>query len=303
MRFIVLGSAAGGGLPQWNCGCLNCRLARAGDPRIPCRTQASLAVSGDGECWTVIAASPDLRQQMQATPELHPQTGVRHSPIANVVVPGAEIDQITGLLTLRESHRFTLWATAPTLAILSAPLFNVLRPSVVSRETIALGQPFGTGDGFAITAFAVPGKAPLYLESEGNEGSGLGLGQETEETIGLEILEAGRRHYFIQSCAYITEALRTRIDGAATLIFDGTTHDDDEMIRLGLSAKTAWRMGHIPMGGAGGSVARLADLRIGRRIFIHINNSNPVLRSDSAERAAVERAGWEISYDGMRFEA
>ena len=303
MHFIVLGSAAGGGFPQWNCGCLNCRLARAGDPRTQSRTQASLAVSGDGERWTVIAASPDISQQMQATPELHPQSGLRHSPIVAVIAPGAEIDQIAGLLTLREGHRFTLWATAPTLAILRAPLFDVLQPSLVRRETIALGQLFGTAAGLAITAFVVPGKSPLYLESEGNEEPGLDLGQENEETIGLEIIEAGRRHYFIPSCAHITEALRARIEGAATLIFDGTTHDDDEMIRLGLSAKTAWRMGHVPMCGEGGSIARLADLRIGRKIYIHINNSNPVLRSDARERTAVEKAGWEISHDGMRFEA
>ncbi len=153
--------------------------------------------------------------------------------------------------------------------------------------------------GFSITPFAVPGKAPLYREGAGIEAE---IGAETEATVGLDIAWPGGRLFYIPACAVVTPALVARLHGAAGLFFDGTTYTDDEMIRLGLSRKSAWRMGHVAMSGARGSIAMLAPARVGRRIFIHINNTNPVLRDDAPERAEAARAGWEIGYDGMELD-
>jgi pyrroloquinoline quinone biosynthesis protein B len=301
MRFIVLGSAAGGGLPQWNCLCPNCRLAWEHDARVPWRSQASVAASADGENWVLLGASPDLRQQILAAPALHPKRAPRHSPIRGVFAPNGDVDNIAGLLTMREMQPFTLWATAATLSHLSGGVFGVLDPRVVQRQAVALEEVVDTGAGFTLTAFVVPGKIPLYMEA-GGDGE-IELGVEGETTVGLEIVAAGRRFYYLPSCARITDRLRRRLAGAEIVFFDGTTFEDDEMIRLGLSEKTAWRMGHMAMNGPQGSMAALADVRVGRRVYIHINNSNPVLRSDSAERRAVEAAGWEVAFDGMEIEA
>lgn len=300
MHFIVLGSAAGGGLPQWNCGCENCRLAWASDPRISRRTQASLAVSADGENWVLLGASPDLRQQILDTPALHPKRAPRHSPIRGVFAPNGDVDNIAGLLVMREMQPFTLWATAATLSHLSGGVFGVLNPSVVQRQAVALEECVDAGAGFTLTPFAAPGKVPLYLEQD--QAGVLELGAEGETTVGLEIVEAGRRFYYLSSCARVTDRLRRRLDGADIVFFDGTTFEDDEMIRQGLSQKTAWRIGHMAMNGPQGSMAALAQVEIGRRIYVHINNSNPALRCDSAERSAVEAAGWEIAFDGMEIE-
>jgi pyrroloquinoline quinone biosynthesis protein B len=165
---------------------------------------------------------------------------------------------------------------------------------------VGLGEMLDTGAGFTITPFSVPGKIPLYLEPP--DESQLALGIEGETTVGLEVRGGGRRAYFVPSCARVTPDFKARLEGADVLFFDGTTYEDDEMIRLGLSPKTAWRMGHIAMNGAKGSVAALADVRVGRRFFIHINNSNPILCRGSAERQHVEAAGWEVTHDGMSLE-
>ncbi len=300
MRFIVLGSAAGGGLPQWNCLCPNCRLAWARDARVPWRSQASLAVSADGENWVLLGASPDLRQQILATPALHPKQAPRHSPIWGVFAPNGDVDNIAGLLTMREMQPFTLWATSATLSHLAGGVFGVLDPRVVQRKAVALEEVVDTSVGFTLTPFVAPGKVPLYMES-GEHGE-LELGVEGETTVGLEIVEAGRRFYYLPSCARMTDRLRRRLVGADIVFFDGTTFEDDEMIRLGLSEKTAWRMGHMAMNGPQGSMAAFADVDVGRRLYIHINNSNPVLRCDSAERRAAEAAGWEVAFDGMEID-
>ena len=297
MRFLVLGSAAGGGFPQWNCLCPNCRLAWERDPRAARRSQASLAVSGDGEGWVILGATPDLRQQILDAPPLQPRRALRDTPIRGVFLPNGDVDNIAGLLVMREMQPFAIWGAETTLAQVRNGAFAVVDEKLAPRVAVALDEPFDTGCGFSLTPFAVPGKIPLYLEPP--DDSELALGVEGETTLGVEIAAEGRRAYYIPSCARVTERLRARLEDADLLFFDGTTYEDDEMIRLGLSPKTAWRMGHLAMNGARGSIAALADVRIGERVFIHINNSNPALRCDSAERARVEAAGWRVAHDGL----
>jgi pyrroloquinoline quinone biosynthesis protein B len=303
LHAVVLGAAAGGGFPQWNSNAPGCRRARAGDPKAPARTQASLAVSANERDWFLFNASPDLRSQIEARWVLHPQQGLRSSPIAGVVLCNADVDAIAGLLHLREQHRFTVYAPRRVLDVIAAnSIFGVLAPDCVSRielpldETVALAGAAGSS-GLAVCAFAVPGKVPLYLETAGQDPGT----SEAGDTVGLEIIDetAGGRLFFIPGCATMTDALRRRIEGAAVVFFDGTLWRDDEMIRAGIGEKTGRRMGHISMSGEGGAIAAFGNLGVRRRIFIHINNSNPVLLEDSAERREAEAAGWEIAYDGM----
>jgi pyrroloquinoline quinone biosynthesis protein B len=295
MRILVLGSAAGGGFPQWNCSCPVCRLAWSGDKRVRPRSQSSLAVTADGVRWLLLNASPDLRQQIIASPDLHPRGPSRHSPISAVFVTNADVDHLAGLLTLREQQGFVLFGSRATLdQVAATSLFGVLNKDLVRNRPVELEQPVDTGLGLKVRPFAVPGKVPLYLED-----ADLVVGAETESTIGLEISDGARRFFYVPGCAEINERVERRLRGAEVLFFDGTTFTDDEMVALGLSSKTAWRMGHVSMSGAKGSVARLADSGIARKIYIHINNTNPVLVEDSTERGEVERAGWEVAFDGM----
>jgi pyrroloquinoline quinone biosynthesis protein B len=291
---IVLGAAAGGGFPQWNCRCPVCRLAWAGDPRVKPRTQASLAVSADGEHWILLNASPDLRAQIQANASLHPRDGARGSPIGAVVLTGAEIDQTAGLLSLRERSPFTLHATVASLAaVADNPMFGVLAPSVVSRRAIAPGERFALAGGIEAELFIVPGKVPLYLEGDDPDAA-----SESAANVGVEISFGAVRLTYVPGAAAITPAVKQRLERADVLLFDGTLFTDDEMIRTGTGAKTGQRMGHMPLDGPGGSLAALADLRA-RRIFVHINNTNPILIDGSSERGRVEAAGWEIAEDGL----
>lgn len=294
MRIIVLGSAAGGGFPQWNSACAVGARAWRHDPAARWRTQCSLAISADDERFVLLNASPDLRQQILATPALHPKAAPRHSPIAAVVLTNGDIDHVAGLLTLRESHRFDLYATAAILDVLAAnPIFDALNPDYVARHRIALDEAIEVA-GLTITAFAVPGKVALYLE----RGEPV-IGGESEDTVGLEIRAGDRRFHFVPGCARVTDALASRLEGASLLFFDGTLWTDDEMVRSGTGAKTGTRMGHISVFGPEGSLAALASLRVGRKVYIHINNTNPMLLDDSPERAAAVRAGWEVAHDGM----
>ncbi len=291
---IVLGAAAGGGFPQWNCRCSVCRLAWAGDARVKPRTQASLAVSADGERWILLNASPDLRAQVQATPTLQPRAGLRDSPITAVVLTGAEVDQIAGLLTLRERQGFTVFATAETLAALDAnPMFRVLAVGVVIRKLVTRGAPFPLPGGLAAELFAVPGKVALYLE-----GDDPALAAETGANVGVELVCGSRRLVYVPGAAGVTAALRERLARADVVLFDGTLFVDDEMIATGTGSKTGRRMGHTPLDGEGGTLATLAGLR-GRRILTHINNTNPILIEGSIERRKVEEAGFEVAEDGM----
>lgn len=291
---IVLGSAGGGGYPQWNCLCPACRLAWAGDKRVKPRTQASLAVSADGEIWTLINASPDLRAQFMATAQLRPRGGARGSPIAAVVLTGAEVDQVAGLLTLRERAPFALFATTQTLATLkSNPIFGVLAADVVTRTEVAPERSFSLPGGLSAELFAVPGKVPLYLES-GDAPPAM----DDDSSAGVEIVFGSRRLAYVPGAAAMTPALRERLGKADVVLFDATVFADDEMIAAGVGEKTGRRMGHMPLTGDGGSLAELAKLR-GRRILTHINNTNPILIEGSPERSKVEAMGFEVAEDGM----
>jgi len=295
MHAIVLGSAAGGGVPQWNCRCPVCRLAWAGDPRVRPRTQSSLAVSRDCEAWLLVNASPDVRQQIAATPLLHPRTGLRHSPIKAVLLTNGDADHVAGLLTLRESQPFDLFATAEILgAIATNRIFDVVNPACVARREVRLGVTFEPIPGLLATLFPVPGKTPLWLE-----GAAPVIGEMNESTVGIMLEANGRRIAYVPGCAQISDDLRRRVNGVDALLFDGTVLDDDELIRAGVGAKTGWRMGHVPINGAKGAIASLADCAIGQRVFVHINNTNPILIEDSIERHHVEAAGWTVAYDGL----
>jgi len=295
MRVTVLGSAAGGGFPQWNCTCPVCQLAWAGDERVKARTQSSLAVSANGEDWLLLNASPDLRQQIINTKDLHPRGKSRHSPIKSVFVTNGDVDHLAGLLTLREQQPFTLFGSRATLAeIERSSLFGVLNKNLVEKRIVELDSILDTGIGIKITPFAVPGKIPLYLEKDTVEIGGL-----SESTVGLEISDGTHKLFYIPGCAEVTDAIKQRISGASVLFFDGTTFTDSEMVDLGLSPKTAWRMGHVAMSGEKGSLAALSSCDIDHKIYVHINNTNPVLIEDSPERSSVLKAGWEVAFDGM----
>ena len=296
LRLIVVGSAAGGGFPQWNCGGAVSALFWEGDTRVVPRTQSSIAASVDGKRWVLLNASPDLRHQIIATPALHPRAGERHSPIAAVVLTNGDIDHIAGLLTLRERQPFDLYATAAIQEVLSAnPIFEALDRGVVRRHTIVLGETVDTGTGVLVEIFPVPGKVPLYMENGEPE-----IGAETETTIGARVIgRDGASAFYIPGCAFLSPALRERLADAALVLFDGTLWTDDEMIRQGVGQKTGRRMGHISMSGADGSIEALKDLGVTRKVFVHVNNTNPVLIEDSPERRAAEAAGWEIAVDGM----
>ncbi len=306
MQVLVLGSAAGGGFPQWNCNCALCRRARAGDPKVKRRTQSSLAISsGDGK-WFLLNASPDLRKQIDDNPELHPDaTKTRHSPIAGAVLTNADVDHIAGLLNLRESQPLSVYATRRVHNVLDRnSVYGVLNPAYVARRQLDLdartdlaGQD-GVINGIAVEPFAVPGKIALYLEDH----SKADMGSTAEDTIALKVTEraGGKSFFYIPACASMPADLSARLRGADLVFFDGTVWNDDEMIATQTGKKTGNRMGHMHLAGEDGSVAAFAKLGVRRKIFVHINNTNPVLAEDSAERATVEKAGWEVGHDGMK---
>ena len=267
-------------------------------------TQASIAVSADGDHWFLINASPDLRQQLIATPQLHPAAGkLRHSPIAGVILTNGEIDAVAGLLSMREGWPFTIYAHQRVLSILATnSIFNVLNEKNVKRQPIEMDRAFeptlpdGSPSGIEIVPFAVPGKGAWYLEGKAHPGRRRRDG----DTLGLRIADksSGKHFYFLAACANVTDDLKSRLNGASAIFFDGTVWRDDELIAAGLGNKTGQGMGHIAMSGEAGAIESLAGLDIDRKMFLHINNSNPALLRYSAERKAVEHAGWQIPADG-----
>ncbi len=296
----ILGSAAGGGFPQWNCNCANCAAVRSGDHKFIARTQTSIAVSGNGHDWVLLDATPDLRAQIAAAPVLQPRVkdAARSSPIKAVAVTGFEVDQVGGLLNLREGQEFRLYATAFVHAALATnEIFNVLSRSVVHRREMHLGSPSSPHDGASIeiTPQPMPGKVPLPLQRRSERSLDKG------SSIALVIRDAksNRSVAYVPCCARITEDVLGVLDGVDVILFDGTLYRDRELIDLGLSQKTGAMMGHVSMSGPEGSIARLRSLKVGRRIFLHLNNSNPVLREDGQERVAIAEAGWEVAHDGM----
>lgn len=294
MKFLVLGAAAGGGLPQWNCGCPNCVDARAG--KIASSGQSSLAVSVDGTRWSILNASPDIRAQMQACAAMHPRS-LRDTPVHSILLTNGDIDHIAGLLSLREQTPFYLFATGEILAVLNGNrIFDAVNKDKVTRTPIALELEFQLQPGLSATVFPVPGKVPLFMEGETVETDLVG-----EQTVGVRLSDGDKVAYYIPGCAAVTPDLRAQIADADHLFFDGTLWDDQEMIRSGTGVKTGRRMGHIPISGADGSMAALADLSIGKT-YIHINNTNPIWQPDSAERAEVQAQGWAVAADGMEID-
>jgi pyrroloquinoline quinone biosynthesis protein B len=309
MKILVLGAAAGGGFPQWNSNDAAARRARAGDPAARPQTQSSIAVSADGRRWVLFNASPDLRQQIEANPELQPRAGdgLRASPIAAVVLSNADVDHVAGLLNLRERQKLALYGHAKVLDVLARnSIFRVLDPAFVARRALApdameeLRDGDGAPLGIRIRAFPVPGKVALWLEG----GTVPALDATEGDTMGFEIATHGAEHegarfFYIPGCAAMPPELAARLRHAPLVLFDGTLWRDDEMIRAGVGAKTGRRMGHMSCSGPDGSIAAFAPLKVRRKFFIHLNNTNPLLIADSPERAAAAASGWEIAQDGM----
>jgi len=236
--------------------------------------------------------------QLAQVPALHPQ-GLRNSPLQAVLLTNGDIDHVAGLLSLRERQPFAVHATMETATALQAnPMLRVLGAELVRWCEARLEAPFELAPGLVAELFAVPGKVPLYLE-EGHVQSDLEDGQ----TVGVRLAAGGASAFYIPGCARMTSALAERLDGAALVLFDGTLWDDDEMIRTGAGTKTGRRMGHMPMAGEGGSLAAFETLGVERKVYVHINNTNPVLDPARAERRAVEEAGWLVAEDGMELTA
>ena len=306
MIIKILGSGAGGGFPQWNCNGIHSSAVRAGKPGYRPRTQSSLAVSSDGRNWVLLNASPDLRQQIADNPELHPEkTGpLRNSPIKAAVLTNADVDHIVGLINLRERQPFSIYGSDRVLATIKAnSIFDVCANDIVPRIALPLDEKIKlTGDGIdlglTVEAFAVPGKIALFLEKGGEDTN---YGSREGDTIGLEITDnkTGRSFFYVPGCAEVDAPLAQKIKGAELIFFDGTLFTDNEMIDQGLMQKTGQRMGHISMSGSDGSLEVFKPLGIKRRIYVHINNSNPALDENSPARKDVEAAGWEVGYDGM----
>lgn len=301
MQVRVLGSAVGGGFPQWNCACRLCEGVRRGTLRAKPRTQESTAVSADGERWVLLNASPEIRAQIEATPSLHPRAK-RRSPIAAVVLTNGDLDHVLGLLSLREGQPLAVYATEPvrpglgdgnTFARTLARSENqVVWRTIADGEEIPLADRDGRPLGLSLRACPVPGRPPPHLK-------GLAL-EDPLETIAVALSCNGRRRLcYVPGAAAITPDLRAFLDDADAIFFDGTFWSDDELIAEGVGTATARSMGHLPVGEPYGSLAALRGLSVGRRLLSHLNNTNPPLDEDSAERHAAETAGWQIAEDGM----
>lgn len=306
MYVKVIGSAAGGGFPQWNCNYYLSRNARNHQSGFSPRTQSSIIASKDKKHWVLFNASPDLRQQINATPELYPDPdgALRSTPIAAVVLTNADIDHIAGLLTMREREPFVIYATKRVENVLSSnPVFNILDPAIVKKIVVPLDKTVDICNvqneplGLSITAFSVPGKIALFLEDKEKKN----FGSEEEDTIGITICdkENDRSVAYIPGCARLTPFVKDHVKNSDCLFFDGTLFCDDEMIKAGLGPKTGQRMGHMSISGPEGAIESWRDIELPKKIFIHINNSNPVLDDHSAERQYVEKSGWDVAFDGM----
>ena len=304
MRIRILGSAAGGRFPQWNCACPNCEAVRQGSPLHRARTQDSIAVTADGDDWFVFNASPDISQQLEQAQALWPRAP-RHTPIAGILLGNGDMDHILGLFSLRESQPLVLYATETVRSGLVEQnvMFRTLRrfPEQTTFRRLEVDTPIAlTGAGgratsLVVTPFAIPGKRPVHLEQLGPS--------VPEDNVGFEIHDTRTD----KRCLYVSagsalETLWSRVERADCLLFDGTFWTSDELIRLGLGKSRAEDMAHLPISGERGSLVQLAKVARPRKIFTHINNTNPMLREDSAERQQVLEAGLEIATDGMEIE-
>ncbi len=293
MWLQVLGSAAGGGFPQWNCGCPGCRAVREGSRPARSRTQSSVAVSADHRRWFVLNASPDIRGQIEAFPPLHPREG-RATPLRAVLLTDAELDHTLGLLLLREAQALELHATPAVYGTLrggTGVLATLERYCPVDWHPVTPGVDVSLGEGLSYRAFDVPTTKRARF----------GGGTEQGRVVGYRLTDehSGRAAVYLPGVQRLTAEMREQLTGCSALLIDGTCWDDDEMVRLGLAAKTAAEMGHLPVGGPGGSLEQLSGLPIERTIYIHVNNTNPILLEDSPERRMVTDRGLEVAVDGL----
>lgn len=299
----VLGSAAGGGFPQWNCACANCGGMRNGLIAASPRTEESIALSADGTTWFLINASPDIRAQIERFDALHPRQS-RSTPIQAIFLTNGDLDHCLGLLSLRENHRLVLYATDSvrrgftegnvlyrTLQRFADQVtWRTLKPDVEEPVLLADGRP----SELTVTAVAVPGKLPIHLE-------GLVSSSEADMNVGLRFRQStnGRMLAYFPAVGRITSSVLNALEGAGCVMFDGTFWSSDELSAPGFLAKSAEDLAHCPVGGSEGSLSILSNIAAPRRVFIHINNTNPMLREDSRERKLVEAARWEVAWDGM----
>ncbi len=305
MYVRVLGAAAGGGFPQWNCSCNNCRRLRQESFSGSARSQAQLAISSDAENWFLVNASPDLRYQIESFVSLHPRpSAVRQSPIQGVVLTSAEVDAALGLLLLRESQPLVIYATESVRSLLMDDnnVFNVLRrqPDQVRWRTIVLNRSFelrSTRDhstGIQCTALPTGGAFPGHVALERAKDF-----DRSEAVIGLTLEHGSKRMAFLPGAQVITPEWMREMARCDLILVDGTFWSDDELIRLQGQGKTAREMGHSPVGGPGGTIEMLSTLTMPRKIFIHVNNTNPMLDEESSEYREMRAAGWELAADGM----
>ena len=293
----VLGAAAGGGFPQWNCGCPQCRAVRDGSRPCRSRTQSSVAVSADYRRWFLLNASPDIRAQIESFPALHAR-GVRDSPLQAVLLTDAELDHTLGLLLLREAGDLEVHATAAaheTLFKGTSLLQTLGAYANVEWRPVSPGVEVSLANGLSYRAFPVAtSKRARFGTGEGDEGV----------VVGYRITDGdtGRSLVYLPGAQELTASVLAQLEDCTCLLFDGTCWQDDELIQLGIAGKTSRDMGHLPIDGADGSLEQLAPLPIERKIYIHINNTNPILLEDAPERRIVEEHGLEVAADGLELE-
>jgi pyrroloquinoline quinone biosynthesis protein B len=301
MLVKVLGAAAGGAFPQWNCACNQCRRLRSGTFAGQPRTQAQIAISEDGISWTLLNASPDLRFQIEATPQLWPTGNSLHSPITSVVITAAEADTVAGLLSLREFQPLEIYATPSVLRILREDnsLFGLLDrvPRQAIWKEIQPGAEFVAGQ-LQFHPFSLSGGFPGFVST--NRRAELDA---CEAVLGLVVeSSSGASLAYLPGAAKVEDSWRDFLDECDVLLFDGTFWTEDELCRVRGGGKPASAMGHLPLSGPCGSIAALRDIKCPRKIFFHINNTNPILDESSQAYAEVQEAGWEVARDGMEIE-
>src|SRR5579862_5894666 len=305
MRVRILGSAAGGAFPQWNCGCMNCQAVRRGDSRGKPRSQTQLAITGDGQQWLLLGASPDLRMQIESTPNLHPRAGSRQSPISGVLLANADLDHVLGLLLLRELQPLHVYATQSVRRILTEDnsMFRMLHrvANQVSWVDFRPGEEFSLAEmqdqrsAIRCQPIALNPHYPAYVSAERQSQL-----VSDEASMGFIIRSSsGKRLAFFPAVPRIDQPLLGQLDSCDLILFDGTFWSEDELIRVQGSGPTAREMGHLPVHE---TLERLAELRRPRKMFLHINNTNPMLDETSREYRQVREAGWEVAEDGWLFD-
>jgi pyrroloquinoline quinone biosynthesis protein B len=300
VHLILLGTAAGGGFPQWNCWCPVCRVGRSNPKRAIPRTQSTAAVSADGERWFLLNASPDIRGQLQCLPGSVPR-GTRHVPVEGVITTDAELDHTLGIVLLREARRLQLYATRSVQGILRResrllPITEAFAEVAVTELPIGKSIPLryrnGQISGISVESFEVPGGPPRFAPQA-----------ESGHTIGLTLRDDTTRGslVFVPGCGELDQGLLDHFEEADLLLFDGTFWSDDELVSLGISDRRAREMDHLPVSGRDGSLARLARLTTPMKVYTHINNTNPMLLEESPEREVVEQSGFKVGSDGTSF--